>query len=45
MLRAELQEVLGLDESQVTINQLTQHIIIKGHRKAEVMKFLQDNKF
>ena len=29
MLRAELQEVLGLDESQVTINQLTQHIIIK----------------
>ncbi|KIN00909.1 hypothetical protein OIDMADRAFT_122837 [Oidiodendron maius Zn] len=45
VLRAELQEVLGLDESQVTINQLTQHIIIKGHRKAEVMKFLQDNKF
>ena len=29
VLRAELQAVLGLDEGQVTINQLTQHIIIK----------------
>jgi large subunit ribosomal protein L49 len=29
VLRADLQQALGVDEKDVTINQLTQHIIIK----------------
>ncbi|TAQ87618.1 hypothetical protein B7494_g4042 [Chlorociboria aeruginascens] len=44
-LRTELQEALGLEEKEVVINQLTKHIIIRGWRKPEVQKFLEDRKF
>ncbi|PQE32373.1 mitochondrial large ribosomal subunit protein [Rutstroemia sp. NJR-2017a WRK4] len=45
VLRTQLQKALGLKEREVTINQLTQQIIIKGHRKPEVEKFLEERHF
>jgi len=44
VLRTDLQVALGVDEKEVTINQLTKQIIVKGHKKSEVLKFLEDNK-
>jgi large subunit ribosomal protein L49 len=60
VLRTDLQIALGVEEKEVTINQLTKHIIIKvftvsgrcsmtlthpqGHKKSEVVKFLEENK-
>jgi len=44
VLRTDLQIALGVEEKEVTINQLTKHIIVKGHKKNEVVKFLEDNK-
>jgi len=45
VLRTDLQKALGLEEKDVMINQLTQQIIVKGHKKFEVLKFLEDHKF
>lgn len=45
VLRAHLQKALGLEDKEVVINQLTRHIIVKGHRKADIAKFLEDRKF
>jgi len=45
VLRTDLQQALGVDEKDVVINQLTQQIIVRGHKKSEVLKFLEDNKF
>ncbi|KAL3426248.1 mitochondrial large ribosomal subunit l49 [Phlyctema vagabunda] len=45
VLRAELQEALGLGEKEVVINQLTKQIIVKGHRKPEIIKFLEERNF
>jgi len=45
VLRKDLQQALGVDEKEVVINQLTQQIIVRGHKKAEVLKFLEDHKF
>lgn len=41
-LRNDLRAALGLDEKEVTINQLTRQIIVKGHKKPEIEKFLKD---
>jgi len=43
-LKTDLQRALGLEDKEIVINQLTQHIIIKGHKKPQVVKFLEDNK-
>jgi len=45
LLRTHLQEALGLEEKDIVINQLTRHIIIKGWRKGQVAKFLEERKF
>jgi len=43
-MKTDLQRALGLEDKEIVINQLTQHIIIKGHKRQEVVKFLEDNK-
>lgn len=43
-LRNDLQEWFGVKENEVVVNQLTKHILIKGHRKPEVLKFLAERK-
>ncbi|KAN0101880.1 Mitochondrial large subunit ribosomal protein (Img2) domain containing protein [Hyaloscypha variabilis] len=42
-LRNDLRQALGVDEKEVTINQLTKHIIVKGHKKPEIEKFLREH--
>ncbi|OJJ51583.1 hypothetical protein ASPZODRAFT_163393 [Penicilliopsis zonata CBS 506.65] len=49
-LRDDLARALGLDSgskkgSDVTINRLNGHIIVKGWRKPEIQKFLEDRNF
>jgi len=45
-LKQDLQQALGIvEDKDIQINQLTRHIIIKGHRKPEVAKFLEERKF
>ncbi|KAH8819668.1 mitochondrial large subunit ribosomal protein-domain-containing protein [Xylogone sp. PMI_703] len=44
-LKSDLQQALGLGEKEVVINQLTKHIIIKGWKKPEVTKFLEERQF
>lgn len=41
-LRNDLREALGMEEKEVAINQLTRHIIVKGHKKPEIEKFLKE---
>jgi len=42
-MKTDLQPALGLEDKEIVINQLTRHIIIKGHKKPEVVKFLEEN--
>lgn len=44
-LRDELRTVLGLEEKQVVINPLTRHVMLKGHRRPEVERFLRERMF
>lgn len=45
-LKDDLQQALGITEDkEIQINQLTRHIIVKGHRKPEIAKFLEERKF
>ncbi|KAE8445621.1 hypothetical protein EG329_013255 [Mollisiaceae sp. DMI_Dod_QoI] len=41
-LRKDLQVALGMDERDVVINQLTRHIIVKGHKTKEIEAFLTE---
>ncbi|TVY68895.1 54S ribosomal protein img2 [Lachnellula suecica] len=44
-LKADLQKTLKLkDAKEVVINQLTRHIIVKGHHRDEIKEFLNTNK-
>ncbi|KAL2118747.1 hypothetical protein VTJ04DRAFT_5706 [Mycothermus thermophilus] len=43
--RAALAAALHLKEKEVVINSVTGHIIVPGHRKAEVQKWLADQGF
>ncbi|KAI9830255.1 MAG: hypothetical protein M1819_005782 [Sarea resinae] len=45
VLRNELQKALAVEDKDIAINQLTRHIIIKGWRKPEVTKFLEQKHF
>jgi large subunit ribosomal protein L49 len=40
-LKDELKLVLNKKEGEVTINALTQHVIVKGHHTGAIVKFLQ----
>ncbi|RFU30848.1 hypothetical protein B7463_g5487, partial [Scytalidium lignicola] len=44
-LKSDLQQELGLGEKEVVINQLTKQIIIKGWKKPQVAKFLEERQF
>ncbi|KAI9878321.1 MAG: hypothetical protein M1830_001254 [Pleopsidium flavum] len=44
-LRKQLQQELKVAEQEIKINQLTRHIVIKGWRKPEVAKFLEEKRF
>ncbi|KAJ5584466.1 uncharacterized protein N7459_004266 [Penicillium hispanicum] len=46
-LRNDLAYTLGVDlrSSDVSVNRLTGHIIVKGWRKPEILKFLQERNF
>ncbi|GLI73247.1 tRNA [Penicillium ochrochloron] len=46
-LRSDLAQTLGVDtrSPDVSINRLTGHIIVKGWRKPEIVKFLQERNF
>ncbi|ELR03851.1 hypothetical protein VC83_04693 [Pseudogymnoascus destructans] len=44
--REDLKVALGIEEDrEIQVNHLTRHIIVKGHRKPEVAKFLEEHKF
>ena len=45
VLRDELRSSLGLQEKEAVINQLTKHIILKGHHKPKVELFLRQRMF
>lgn len=44
-LRNDLRKALKLDDKECTINSITGHVIVKGHKKQEIAKFLTDQKF
>ncbi|RKF54050.1 putative mitochondrial large ribosomal subunit [Golovinomyces cichoracearum] len=44
-LRDELREAMNLTEKECTINHLTGHVLVKGHRKQEIINFLTERKF
>lgn len=44
-LRDELKSALGLPGKEVTVNFLTKHVMLKGHRRPEVEKFLRERMF
>lgn len=44
-LKSDLQQALGLKLDEISVNQMTKHIIIKGWRRNEVTKFLQARNF
>ncbi|CCU75797.1 unnamed protein product [Blumeria hordei] len=44
-LTTELRAVFALDEKECRINPLTGHVLVKGHRKSEIIKFLEERRF
>ncbi|RKF57486.1 54S ribosomal protein img2, mitochondrial [Erysiphe neolycopersici] len=44
-LRNDLRKALKLDDKECTINSTTGHVLVKGHKKQEIAKFLIDQKF
>ena len=44
-LRDELKAVLRLDGKEVVVNPLTRHVVVKGHRRTEVERFLRERLF
>lgn len=41
-LRDELRVVLGKKDEEVTVNTLTNQVVVKGHVQTEVKKFLEE---
>ncbi|KAI5920119.1 mitochondrial large subunit ribosomal protein-domain-containing protein [Camillea tinctor] len=39
-LRRDVQDSLGLPENEVTVNRVTRHIEIRGHKRDEILAFL-----
>ncbi|KAF8250116.1 hypothetical protein K440DRAFT_541817, partial [Wilcoxina mikolae CBS 423.85] len=44
-LREQLMAQLNLEKDRIFVNHLTRHVIIKGHWKKKVEKFLSEQKF
>lgn len=44
-LRDELKNVLGLEGKEVVVNALTRQVVLKGHRRPEVERFLRERMF
>lgn len=45
VLRDELREMLGVQEKDAIVNSVTGHIMIKGHYKPQIEKFLRQRMF
>lgn len=45
VLRDELKELLGLEEKDAVINRVTGHVVLKGHHRPKVERFLRERKF
>lgn len=45
VLRDELKQLLRVPEKEVAINSVTGHIMIKGHWKPQIEKFLRERNF
>lgn len=45
VLRDALREVLGVQEKDAIVNSVTGHIMIKGHHKPQIEKFLRQRMF
>ncbi|KAK8221915.1 54S ribosomal protein img2, mitochondrial [Zalaria obscura] len=44
-LRDDLQQELGLLSKDCVVNSLTRHVVLKGHFKPQIQKFLTERKF
>ncbi|KAF2717883.1 hypothetical protein K431DRAFT_254447, partial [Polychaeton citri CBS 116435] len=44
-LKDELRSVLSLGEKEAVVNKLTRHVVLRGHHKVAVEKFLRERKF
>lgn len=44
-LRDELTQSLGLQADQAVVNPVTKHVLLKGHQKMAVVKFLRERMF
>ncbi|KAJ9647163.1 54S ribosomal protein img2, mitochondrial [Coniosporium tulheliwenetii] len=44
-LRQDVQKLLGLSEKDVMVNSVTQHVVVKGWYKDEIVKFLESKSF
>ncbi|KHJ31969.1 putative mitochondrial large ribosomal subunit [Erysiphe necator] len=44
-LRNDLRKALNLTDKECTINSTTGHVLVKGHKKQEISKFLTDQNF
>ena len=45
VLRDELRGVLGLDGKECVVNPVTKHIMMKGHHKPRIDRFLRERMF
>ncbi|KAF8857033.1 hypothetical protein BDZ45DRAFT_691219 [Acephala macrosclerotiorum] len=43
-LRRDLVVALGLEEKEVVVNQLTRHVVVKGHKTKEIQQFLEERR-
>ncbi|KAI6080654.1 mitochondrial large subunit ribosomal protein-domain-containing protein [Hypoxylon rubiginosum] len=39
-LKADIKEALQLDDGDISINSVTRHIVIRGHKRVQVLNFL-----
>lgn len=44
-LRDALKDALGLEREEVIVSPLTKHVVVKGHVKPQVEKFLRERMF
>lgn len=45
VLRDELRGALGLQEKECQVDPVTRHVVLKGHYKPQIEKFLRERKF
>ena len=45
VLRDELRQALGLEGKDCVVNNLTRHVVVKGHHKPQIDRYLRERKF